>query len=124
MPKEDRIDQAKVEKAIPDWLPDSHIKLGLDLQGGIQLVLGVDTDEAVENKLNRVGTEVTRWAQDEKFNVKSAYVVKGQKKLRIEFESGVDPEKFREKFKEDFGSLEHVSSNSNFAEYRYNDTQM
>ena len=80
--KEKRNDAAELEKVMPDWLPKKHIKLGLDLQGGVQLVLGVDTEVAVDNKLGRVGTEVARWANETKPQVKEAYSIKGQQTLR------------------------------------------
>src|SRR3989441_11856153 len=42
---------------MPEWwkqyLPNKGITLGLDLQGGIQLVLEVEADRAVEIKLDR-----------------------------------------------------------------------
>lgn len=34
------------------WLPHKPVKLGLDLQGGMHLVLQVDTGKALENRLN------------------------------------------------------------------------
>ncbi|HEV8675170.1 MAG TPA: protein translocase subunit SecD [Methylomirabilota bacterium] len=38
--------------------PRRTINLGLDLQGGIHLVLGVDVDKALENVVERTGTDV------------------------------------------------------------------
>ena len=32
-----------------DYLPSEKISLGLDLQGGMHLVLGVETEKALEN---------------------------------------------------------------------------
>ena len=39
---------------MPDvkWLPQKAVKLGLDLQGGMHLVLQVDTNKAIENRMN------------------------------------------------------------------------
>ncbi len=42
---------ASVRKASP-WLPDSGIRLGLDLQGGIHWVLGPDLAVAIEHELD------------------------------------------------------------------------
>ncbi len=39
-------------KDLPSWIPSSHVNLGLDLQGGSHLLLEVETDEVVEDKLN------------------------------------------------------------------------
>ena len=35
--------------------PKKSINLGLDLQGGIHLVLGVDTNKAVQNQTEQIG---------------------------------------------------------------------
>jgi len=47
-----------VYNALPDWmkkiLPDKKIHLGLDLRGGIHLVLDVDVNKAVETHLDRM----------------------------------------------------------------------
>ncbi|MCX5895229.1 MAG: protein translocase subunit SecD, partial [Proteobacteria bacterium] len=47
---------------MPSWweeyLPSEKISLGLDLQGGMHLVLGVETDKAVENTLERYSADV------------------------------------------------------------------
>lgn len=75
-PPEVRNDHETLAKLIPPGFPKSHLNLGLDLQGGVQLVLGVRLEQAIDNKLGRIATDVMRWAADEKLPVKSAYVVK------------------------------------------------
>jgi preprotein translocase subunit SecD len=42
----------------PGMWPHKKINLGLDLQGGMHLVLEVDADKAVENTIERVGQEM------------------------------------------------------------------
>ena len=52
----DSVEGAQEEKAddtLPSWLPDTRINLGLDLQGGIDLTLTVDVDEAVRSAVGR-----------------------------------------------------------------------
>ncbi len=39
-------------------LPDKRVKLGLDLQGGINLILGVDMDKAISNALEQIGEDI------------------------------------------------------------------
>ena len=48
-----RRDKAAFSKFIPSWAPDSHIVPGLDLQGGIHMVLGVDLDKAISDRAQR-----------------------------------------------------------------------
>ncbi len=122
MPKDTRNDQAALEKAIPSWLPKKHIKLGLDLQGGVQLVLGVDTEAAVDNKLGRLGTEISRWANQSTKKVKEAYAQKGQQTLRITLEPGIDPATFREELSKEHADLERVKSEGQTLDFKFKDT--
>jgi preprotein translocase subunit SecD len=48
------------EQSVPGWAPDArkHLNLGLDLQGGIHLVMGVDVGRAVQAKVARRGDEI------------------------------------------------------------------
>ncbi|HEY1234967.1 MAG TPA: protein translocase subunit SecD [Candidatus Binatia bacterium] len=49
--------------SLPSWwasfLPADRINLGLDLQGGSHLVLGVKVDKAIENNIERVRTDLS-----------------------------------------------------------------
>lgn len=125
MPKDVRNDAEALTSKLPSWLPQKHIKLGLDLQGGVQLVLGVDTDVAISNKLGRVGTEITRWANDGgKKKVKSAYVVKGTKILRIEFEPDADLGQFKVDLADEFQGLEELDREGPRIDFGYDDDQL
>ena len=42
----------KQRDAIPGPIPSSPAKLGLDLQGGVSLLLSVDSDKSVNKQLN------------------------------------------------------------------------
>src|SRR5512133_3359212 len=48
------------DTSVPRWAPDAkhHLNLGLDLQGGIHLALGVDVDRAVKAKVARRADEI------------------------------------------------------------------
>ncbi len=68
LPPEERNSVEKLEENIPSWAPSAktRLNLGLDLQGGIHLVLGVDTNTALRNKANRLGDQLVRFAADKK----------------------------------------------------------
>ena len=51
---------------IKKLLPEEKISLGLDLQGGIHLVLGVDVDKALSTNLSLMGQDIRAVARDEK----------------------------------------------------------
>src|SRR5437660_1039464 len=61
--------------AMPEWwkqyLPNKGITLGLDLQGGIHLVLEVEADRAVEIKLDRDMAAMTELFAEKKLPVES-----------------------------------------------------
>ncbi len=44
----------------PNFWPHKQINLGLDLQGGMHLVLEVETDKAVLNRIERIGQDLRR----------------------------------------------------------------
>src|SRR5512138_88928 len=48
------------DQSVPKWGPTAkkHLNLGLDLQGGIHLAMGVDVDRAVKAKVARRGDEI------------------------------------------------------------------
>jgi len=58
-----------VQPELPSWwrsfLPSQAIHLGLDLQGGIHMVLEVDTDKAVENAVTLLGEQVRQDLREE-----------------------------------------------------------
>ena len=59
LPPEQRLGEA-YDSSVPGWAPDAkkHLNLGLDLQGGIHLAMGVDVDRAVKAKVARRADEV------------------------------------------------------------------
>jgi preprotein translocase subunit SecD len=62
------------EQSVPSWAPDAkkHLNLGLDLQGGILLAMGVDVDRAVKAKVVRRADEVADFLRGKNVPVASA----------------------------------------------------
>src|SRR5256886_11792254 len=58
LPAGERNEASVFEKARPKWAPAKHLDLGLDLQGGIHLVMGVEVDRAVREKAVRRAEEI------------------------------------------------------------------
>ncbi len=56
----DKRNGPEYEQSVPGWAPNSrkHLNLGLDLQGGIHLAMGVDVDRAVKAKVARRADEI------------------------------------------------------------------
>ena len=53
-------------KAIPDWLPKHAVNLGLDLQGGSQLLLEIDFDAYVHEQLTNMLDEIRTTFREQK----------------------------------------------------------
>jgi preprotein translocase subunit SecD len=58
LPAAERNETQAFETARPKWAPSKHLNLGLDLQGGIHLVMGVEVDKAVREKAVRRAEEI------------------------------------------------------------------
>jgi len=123
-PAELRNDHEHMKKVMPGGLPNVRLNLGLDLQGGVQLVLGVDLEQAVENRLGRIGTELTHWIKDKGIPFKTAYVVKGKNFLRVELGEGADPDKFKEEFRKQFVGLEIAKRENLVIDYQFRSEQI
>ncbi|MEW6488045.1 MAG: protein translocase subunit SecD [Thermodesulfobacteriota bacterium] len=56
---------------LPGFLPQERLHLGLDLQGGMHLVLEVETERAVENSLERVAGELRETLREERIRART-----------------------------------------------------
>ena len=72
LPASERNEASAFEKARPKWGPSKHLNLGLDLQGGIYLLMGVEVDKAVREKAVRRAEEIS--AELERKEIKGADV--------------------------------------------------
>jgi preprotein translocase subunit SecD len=64
----DKRNGAEYEQSVPGWAPSAHkhLNLGLDLQGGIHLAMGVDVDRAVKAKVARRADEIADFLREKK----------------------------------------------------------
>ena len=62
----------------PGWWPYKSINLGLDLQGGMHLVLEVETEKAVENNVERIGQELRSMMKSERIRHTGLSVIRGE----------------------------------------------
>ena len=55
LPREQRNNLAELQKTLPAWAPPAkfRLNLGLDLQGGIHMVMRVDTKTALQKRVER-----------------------------------------------------------------------
>jgi preprotein translocase subunit SecD len=64
------------DQSVPGWAPNAkdHLTLGLDLQGGILLAMGVDVDRAVKAKVARRADEVAEYLKGKNVAIRSSGV--------------------------------------------------
>lgn len=129
-PKEVRSDAETFQKSLPPFLPQSHIKLGLDIQGGVGLVLGIETQSAIDNYLGLIAVEVQRWAEEQaeggqRPRVQSAYNIKGAQKLALVLDLQQQSfEDFMQEFGEEFSSLVVLQRQENKVELGYSEAEI
>lgn len=85
-----------LEELIPKNLPDTRVNFGIDLQGGLHLVMGVDAPKAVQNRTDRVGDEIVASMEDKGKNLKSVKRLTEAPELEILLESSEDYETLKE----------------------------
>ncbi len=98
----------------PDWLQNlnaSHLKLGLDLRGGIYFLLEVDTDSLIETRLEANAEDFKRRLREESLNFRS--IVSDKESVTFLFatdEDKSDSLSFLRGFLTDFEIIEEFES--------------
>ena len=98
---------------------DKKIKLGLDLQGGMHVVLGVDTEKAVEARADSTAGQLRKELASNKINF--SYVQKsGKDKINIGLKSPADMDKVKDIISKNYPTLQDISiSEENTLSYMF-----
>ncbi|MBF0622390.1 MAG: protein translocase subunit SecD [Magnetococcales bacterium] len=83
-----------VSEEWPDWLPGKVIHQGLDLQGGLYLLLHVHTDKAVEQASEGVVDEVRRVMREEKLRYRGVSRI-SQEEVEVKLSDRSDADAMR-----------------------------
>ena len=106
--------------AFPSWMPKTAMKLGLDLQGGVHMVLGVDLDKVVLHDLKNQGHNVETFAASKGLpGVKSTLDEKSYE-LNVTAGKPEDTKRLADLITQNFGQLEFVGENENVLVLRTN----
>src|SRR6185369_17596414 len=75
----------KYEQSVPGWAPAArkHLNLGLDLQGGIHLAMGVDVDRAVKAKVARRADEIADFLKGKEVPFTDSRKVDGGRRIEV-----------------------------------------
>ncbi len=99
--------------AIPSWLPNAQMRLGLDLQGGVHMVMGVDLDGVVAAQLSAYGNSLERDLEKDGVKLKSVRTNAQRGELEIEVNSPADSDKISSKLLSQFNVLDFVGERDN-----------
>lgn len=90
------------------WWPHKKINLGLDLQGGMHLVLEVDTEKALESTIERIRLELRNLLKKERIRFIEVERVNGTKiSVRLQGKDNIDG--FEQILNKEFKNLRLVS---------------
>lgn len=93
----------------PEWWPYKKINLGLDLQGGMHLVLEVETEKAVENNIERISLDMRSLLKKERIRNMGLTSVDGTK-FSVKIPDAQNLEKFNALLDKEFKGLKIISS--------------
>src|SRR5690606_31686711 len=109
LPPDQRNDKEAFEAALPSWAPKKRMTLGLDLQGGVHLVMGVDVDKAVRDRIERRADEMRAWADREGLAYASIEVDPSRDSVRTSFASEQDAAAFRTAAESYWGDMRRLA---------------
>ncbi len=92
----------------PSLWPHKKINLGLDLQGGMHLILEVETEKAVESTIERYRQEIRDMAKDKKLTDATVDTVGGMQ-LAVKISEPEQEKEFQEILDKEFRDLRLVS---------------
>lgn len=107
-----RADKAAFAKHVPSWAPASHVVPGLDLQGGVHMVLGVDLDKAIADKARRIASRMRDELADKKVAAEGVEHLLDEGKgdrLRVTFKDEAALKTYEADIAENYGDLAEVA---------------
>lgn len=102
---------------LPEWygsILNKRLNLGLDLRGGIHLVLGVEVDKAVVDYVDRLTEEVNRQCEEKGLACKKVSALEGEPVLLIHFENAEDMENSQKALSDFLGNMNNESPPAKF----------
>lgn len=115
--REVRKDKKAFDSYTPTWASKSHIVPGLDLQGGIHIVLGVDLEKAISDKTARSVDRMLEQAKKENISIvnikQHGETPTLQDKIDVELASSNDTTLFKAQIDKAFFDFKYITSNNN-----------
>ncbi len=97
--------------SLPGWYNDifeKRVNLGLDLQGGIHLVLGVEVEKALEDKADQYARDFKSAMKEKRIEFRRVFRVPGSWQIQFELKDGKDRARLEKRILEGYQNLEQV----------------
>ena len=97
--------------SLPGWYTDifeKRVNLGLDLQGGIHLVLGVEVEKALEDKADQYARDFKAAMKEKRIDFRRVFRVPGSWQIQFELKDGEDRARLEKRILEGYQNLEQV----------------
>jgi len=115
-----------VTNKLPSWwgkiLPTDQIHLGLDLQGGIHLLMEVDVAKAVEATTDRIGGEIQSLLRDKKMDFVAVKQVENGE-LSVKMADGVDMAEVQDLVDKEISQWKLVTAQGQLLDYKVGDAE-
>ncbi|MEN6359035.1 MAG: protein translocase subunit SecD [Smithella sp.] len=100
---------SNIPSPLDQYLPKEKIHLGLDLQGGMHLLMEIDTDKALEAMMERTSNDLKESLMDQKVRFRNLEKTKGAA-ISMELTDSAGKTELEKVLKEQFPDLEIASS--------------
>ena len=90
----------------------------------MQLVLGVNTEDAVKNKLDRIAVELSRWASEQGIKLDTAFATKTGKEIEVRVTDASKVDDFNAAFLKEFPLLRRSAREDQVVRYSFKDTEL
>ncbi len=108
----------------PDWykkLNDRRIRLGLDLQGGMHLVLGVDIEKAISDKADSFATDLESILKEKGLEFSKIERIEDTYQIKVTFKTPEYAVSFEEKVLKEYPQYTLVSRNGSEVTFDFNE---
>ena len=105
------------------WLPKEKLVYGLDIQGGLHLVMGVDVEGVVKNKITRSKNAISELLEKKDIKIEKAFV-DSNLRIIVRLKNSEDADQAASQVEDEYGAVFQVlSSNEGEIEWAYSQVQ-